>query len=331
MVGQSNGAGPLVSVIVPVYNTPGEWLRPCLESIRGQNYQNLEVIMVDDGSTEGDTTAVCEEYARRDSRFSHVRRANGGLSAARNTGLEHARGEWITMVDADDMLHPRAVEILLGMARENGATIAVGRYQRGSKPRWKALGSERRVAGNIVNGREAVIGDLYQHRVVHSAWGALYHRSLFLPEGARYREGTWYEDLDIFYRLYLGVQKVVIYDEPLYFYRRTPGSFITSFSAGRFDAMDVTDRMVGYMEQIGDAELIDAAQSRQFAAHYNAWLLLRKWRMQMPEGKYEKLVERCRNVIVSRRGQELTGRGPRMKNRVGALLSYLFISRNTKS
>ena len=104
------GSGPLISVILPAYNVEA-YVRHTLESLRRQSYHHLEVLMVDDGSTDG-THAILSEYADLDRRFILVSRANGGLSAARNTGLEKAKGEWIAFCDGDDEMLPRAIEIL---------------------------------------------------------------------------------------------------------------------------------------------------------------------------------------------------------------------------
>lgn len=92
----------LVSIIVPVYNT-GEYLIPCLQSLCDQTYKNLEIILVDDGSTDG-SGGICDEFARRDSRIRVIHQKNGGVSRARNHGLDMAAGEWILFVDSDDTI-----------------------------------------------------------------------------------------------------------------------------------------------------------------------------------------------------------------------------------
>lgn len=99
---------PLISVIVPVYNT-APWLRRCLDSICSQNYHNLEILCINDGSTDN-SAEILEEYAAKDARIKVFTQENAGLSAARNTGLEHASGEWITGVDSDDYLYPGIYE-----------------------------------------------------------------------------------------------------------------------------------------------------------------------------------------------------------------------------
>lgn len=101
----------LISVIVPVYNV-AEYLPPCIESIAAQTHRNLEIILVDDGSTDP-SGRICDDYSRRDSRIVVVHQPNGGLSAARNAGLRVARGEFIGFVDGDDYIHPQMYGVLL--------------------------------------------------------------------------------------------------------------------------------------------------------------------------------------------------------------------------
>ena len=113
---------PLVSLIVPVYNA-GASLRRCLDSISGQSYRNLEILLVDDGSQDG-SAGICEDYARKDERFRFFRQEHRGVSAARNLALEHCTGEWICFADSDDALRPEMVERLVA-AVSNGCWIAL--------------------------------------------------------------------------------------------------------------------------------------------------------------------------------------------------------------
>ena len=112
---------PLISVIVPVYNV-GEFLAPCLDSLLAQTYQNLEILLIDDGSTDG-SGARCDEYAAKDPRFKVIHKENGGVSSARNLGLDIAKGQYIAFVDSDDRVKPDYFEVLLRDAVEQNADI----------------------------------------------------------------------------------------------------------------------------------------------------------------------------------------------------------------
>lgn len=117
---------PLISVIVPVYKAE-KYLDRCIQSIIDQTYENLEIILVDDGSTDN-CPAMCDAWAEKDSRVQVIHKENGGVSSARNMALDCATGDYVTFVDADDWVEPNAVEILLEQAVSTGSDIVVGNY-----------------------------------------------------------------------------------------------------------------------------------------------------------------------------------------------------------
>lgn len=116
----------LISVIIPIYNT-GKYLRPCLTSITQQTYQNLEIILVDDGSKD-DSLAVCREYAKADSRIVVIAKENGGVSSARNAGIRAAHGDWFSFIDSDDYLELDAYEYLMGLIEEHHCDAVMFEY-----------------------------------------------------------------------------------------------------------------------------------------------------------------------------------------------------------
>lgn len=117
----------LISVIIPVYNVE-MYLEQCLDSVLSQTYHNLEVILVDDGSADTSGT-ICDQYKEKDARVKVIHKKNGGLSSARNAGLELAKGDWIGFVDSDDYLAPEMYEALLAIARTADADIALTYFQ----------------------------------------------------------------------------------------------------------------------------------------------------------------------------------------------------------
>src|SRR3954469_3268168 len=149
---------PRVSVVVPIYNVEA-YLRECLESLADQTFEDLEVIMVDDGSTDG-SAAIAEAFAARDARFILITQANGGLSAARNTGIDVATGEFLAFVDSDDVVAPNAYELLVGPPDPSGSDFASGNAVRltstGTRPVLflaKAF-AETRLATHITTDRQ---------------------------------------------------------------------------------------------------------------------------------------------------------------------------------
>jgi exopolysaccharide biosynthesis protein, sugar transferase len=299
---------PLVSVIVPVYNA-ARWLPELFGSLRSQTYGNMEVILVDDGST--DTSAAdCLQLSEGDPRFRIVRKPNGGLSSARNFGLEDAGGEWIFFIDADDMVQPQALERLVATALTTHADIVVGSFENTS--RMSSPPATR--SPRILAPHEAVAVSLYQTPPMNHAWGTLYSRGIFFPDGPRFTEGLWYEDLDLFYRLFERASRVAYLPEKLYFYRKNPSSFINTVSPARFDALRVTDKIERYYS--GTA-LAPAARDRRFSAHFNMLLLLLRNGSDYPD-----VFRKAWDVVKCGRREVLRNPRVRLKNKTGALLSY---------
>ena len=118
---------PAVSIIVPVYNTE-RFLNRCIDSVLAQTYSDWELLLVDDGSTDS-SGSICDEYATQDSRIRVFHKENGGVSSARNLGLDYARGEWITFVDSDDYIAPDMIEKLYETQKRNNADITVCGYR----------------------------------------------------------------------------------------------------------------------------------------------------------------------------------------------------------
>lgn len=313
----------LISVVVPVWNA-GRYLREALESLRCQTHADFEAILVNDGSTD-DSKVICREFCEADSRFKLINQPNAGVSAARNAGIDVAAGEWIAFMDADDLMMPGALEVLLKAVEESYAGIAVGGYVRGKDVKMSRCQKDKMTRCHdvrkpeVMDSEDAIRIGLYQKKILNNPWGVLFHRSVFKDsEPLRFRKCR-YEDLDLFYQAFDRVEKVVIFDEIVYFYRDTPGSFINTWSPSRLDVLDVTDRMVEHFSE-KNPSLLRAAEDRRFSAHFNMLLTMRKFGISDTEQK-----ERCRRVIRSQRCAELSDPNVRLKNKLGALLSYLFV------
>ena len=168
-------AEPTISIIVPVYKTEA-YLEKCVDSILAQTFRDFELLLIDDGSPDN-CPALCEEAAARDPRIRVIHQKNAGLSAARNTGMEAARGEWIGFVDSDDSIAPEMYETLLTYARRDGAQIAVCDYLLVTEA-GEPLPSPYRLEEDKVLDR---VGALEQMNRGHFkvAWNRLYRRELF--------------------------------------------------------------------------------------------------------------------------------------------------------
>lgn len=212
---------PLVSVIVPVYNVL-PYLRQALDSVVGQTYQNLEIIIVDDGSTDG-SSGVCDEYAKQDPRVSVIHQNNRGLSAARNVGIDSATGEYLLFLDSDDWMEPNAVDALVKEATITCADVVCCQHF------TEELGTTKQPTDthrSILTGAEAVENLICGGEVSTLAWGKLYRANTFGP--TRYPEGRAYEDVATTWRVLDRALLVVSIPDFLFHYRVRKGSIAHS-------------------------------------------------------------------------------------------------------
>lgn len=214
----------LLTVIVPVYKVE-EYLPRCVDSILGQTYENLEVILVDDGSPDG-SGAICDAYAARDSRVKVIHKENGGLSSARNAGIDAARGEYLAFVDSDDWIEPDAYESMMALMERCGVKLVCGgRYDVDGETGTKTLGlcpeKEEKISS------EELAGRIFRwDHCDSSACDKLYHRSLL--NDFRYPEGKTCEDVPVTYRIILQEPWAAMLPKPVYNYCHRPGSITTS-------------------------------------------------------------------------------------------------------
>lgn len=206
---------PSISVIVPVYKVE-KLLHRCVDSILYQTFNDFELILVDDGSPDN-CGKICDEYAKNDRRVRVIHKENGGLSSARNAGIDIAYGNYFCFVDSDDMIHPQMLSLLFSSIKKHDADVVSTRYITFSKniPIFESIEQVR----ESVLQREDFLNQLYpEHfeQIGISAWGKLYKRNLF--EQIRYPEGKIYEDLHIYLSLLQLCQKIVVLDKPMYCY-----------------------------------------------------------------------------------------------------------------
>lgn len=222
----------LISVIVPVYNVE-DYVGRCVDSILNQTHKNLEVILVNDGSKDR-SGKICDEYAAKDDRVRVVHKENGGLSSARNTGIEMAAGEYITFVDSDDWIEADAYEHLLKLMKKYQVKLVCGgNYNVDSKTGKKtpALCPERE---EVISAEEFVGRMFLWQGFDSSACDKLYHRSLL--KTFRYPEGKVCEDVAITYKIVLGTDRAALSDRPFYNYFHRPDSITIS------TAKEITDK-----------------------------------------------------------------------------------------
>ncbi len=236
---------PLVSIIVPIYNVE-KYLKKCIESILEQNYQNLEIFLVNDGSEDG-CLEICIEYSKSDKRICVLDKQNGGLSDARNYALDKISGEYVTFVDSDDFISPDYVETLYNLCIKYHCQIScVGKYDY--------------INGEVVNNnklepiekllskKDAIKCILVEKEFTTSAWGKLYESKLF--KNIRYPKGQLYEDLSTTYRLLDKVDTVGYSNSPKYYYRNNPNSIMNAkFTKKNMDFIKAHEDIIKYVEK----------------------------------------------------------------------------------
>ena len=212
----------VISVIVPVYNVSA-YLPECLDSILSQDYEKLEVILIDDGSTD-DSGAVCDAYAQRDGRIRVIHQKNRGLSGARNAGLDAAEGEWIAFVDSDDTITPDFCAKLYHAAQETGAQMVVCNYRQVDEALTPIREQYLHVRREVLTPEQALEhSTLLPYMVV---WNKLYHRSIFAQ--LRFAEGTLNEDTLLIAYAYEKAEKIANIPDAMYLYRKVAGSIVNS-------------------------------------------------------------------------------------------------------
>ncbi len=204
----------LISVVVPIYNVE-KYLNRCIDSILSQEYENIEIILVNDGSTDN-SGKICDDYIKKDSRIKVIHKENGGLSDARNFGMEKAMGEYIAFIDSDDYIRKDYISTLYNMCITNKAEIAQCSFERITDSQTT---NEIKVEKTIENmtGIEAIKNIFKEKYVEYTvAWNKLYKKSLF--ENIKYPKGKLHEDEATTYKLFYEAKKVSVTNEKLYYY-----------------------------------------------------------------------------------------------------------------
>lgn len=308
----------LISIIIPVYNV-SEYLGECLDSVIAQSYPDIEILLVDDGSTD-DSGLICDEYASRDSRIKVLHRKNGGPSVARNAALDVSKGEYVTFVDADDVIHEDYIATLYRNLCDAEADISsVGLA---TSENAVVSGSNKTSEPDVYTAHEAMELILYQNVLDNAVSGKLYRS--FLWENVRFRSGIYYEDLEIFCHVYGKATRVVHMDVPMYYYRQHRVSRMGNFVLKRADVLDVTDDIERRVTQDFPG-LLPAARDRRFSANMNIL-----WLMSTTGISDGAIVARCWKNIKALRLSSLLNPKVRLKNKIGALTSFggLWLLRN---
>lgn len=257
---------PLISIIVPVYNVE-QYLEKCLRCIINQTYKNIEIILVDDGSSDS-SGDICDIWKERDKRIKVIHKENGGLSDARNRGIEEAKGAFLQFIDSDDIVENGMTEYLFELCKENDSQIAIcdcvhfyvnenAKYQKGTHIK-------------IFAAEDALCEMMYQKSFLFCAWGKLFKRELF--DSIRFPVGMLFEDVAIMYKLFSIANTIVYSDAKLYGYLHRENSITTKkFDKRDCDILRICDDQVSFARKFSK-KVYDAAVAYQVVGAFRVYL-----------------------------------------------------------
>lgn len=234
----------LISIIIPVYKVE-KYLEKCIQSVINQTYENLQIILVDDGSPDN-CGKICDEYAKKDHRIEVIHKSNGGLSDARNKGLEIAKGEYIGFVDSDDYIEADMYEVLYNLLKQYNADVSICNFY--------TVSQEKIAIKNADNGikeytRIEILKEILLDNNIQSyAWNKLYKKDLF--DEIKYPVGKKYEDIGTTFYLLEKCNKVVVTGKPEYYYINRQDSIVNNVTETTItDYIELIMQRYDYIEE----------------------------------------------------------------------------------
>lgn len=306
---------PLISVVIPVFNVE-RYVQECINSVLAQTYKNLEIILVNDGSTD-DSGLICEKYTKIDDRVRVIHKQNGGLSSARNAGIDQCHGEYISFIDSDDYVSPFFIQLLYESASDLGVDLISYSWYKpflDGKDKSIRFDNKDHFLVREYSASEALKLMFYQ-KIPSGIPHRLYKKRLF--ESFRYPEGILFEEMATLYKIYITAQRnAVVYSEQYAYRLRSSGIVRRNFSEDKMIALSISKKI--FSDTIDyDLGLKKAVASRMFSFLYQVFL-------QVPENdeaNQKKLwneIGKYRYIVMSDLSINV-----RIKNRIAALLTLL--------
>ena len=278
-----------VSIIVPAYKVE-KYLPRCIESLSGQTYQNIEIILINDGSPDS-CGEIIEFYADRDERIIPIHKENGGVSDARNTGMALVSGEYTFFVDGDDWIDSTLIEVLVNQLEKVKADVVQTAYYYAYQDclQYDDRFGNRDDSPVVLNNRQ-LMGELVHNQVVKSfVWGKLY-KTKFI-KNIHFQKDMIFEDVLWSYLALQKVEKYVITHAPLYYYYQHSESLIASYSVKHLDFLHVLKQRHEYVKQ-NYVHLVEGSYKEILKASLIHYQLLLKNRRKDPDGMYRKEIKK---------------------------------------
>lgn len=283
-----------ISIIVPIYNVE-QYLDKCVESLVNQTYNNLEIILVDDG-TKDKSGEMADLWSIKDDRIKVIHKKNGGLSDARNAGMKIATGDYIAFVDSDDWINYKMYEILINNLEEYNADISVCAVK---KVYEEDVVNEKQVINKYIcmfTAEEALENLIDEGILKQTVWNKLYKREVI--SNIYFEFGKIHEDEFWTYQIFGKCKKIVYTDEQLYYYLQRPGSIMNkSFSIERLAGLEARNKRVNYIEQNFPKLQVKAKKSLFFSCLYQYQLILRSSNIKSQKN-YSKIIQKYINCIT---------------------------------
>jgi glycosyltransferase involved in cell wall biosynthesis len=304
-----------VSIIVPVFNT-AEYLKRCVDSLLEQTYGDVEIILVDDGSTD-DSPLICDQYEREDQRIRVFHGLNAGVSEARNFGLIQSTGSYIAFVDSDDYVDKNLIEMLIEITQKTKSDVAVcgfSSFSEKKEPQTTIATSEF----CSYTSNQALCRMLYQDDIANSVFGKLYKKELFAT--LRFPSKiTIGEDLSFNFDVFCLAQKISVSRSKLYYYfQRDDSAMNSAFKTSRMDGLKVAKDIVDRSTRM-DKSILRAAKNRLFM---EAIFIL----MHIKRSKYKKQYQDCKKVIKSLSVSIASDRLSKMRYRQYAVIAFFSVT-----
>ncbi len=302
-----------ISVIIPVYNVE-KYLKRCLDSVITQTYENMEIILIDDGSMDS-SGAICDRYAKKDERIRVIHKENGGLSDARNAGVKIASGEYITYIDSDDYIEPDNLQTLYQNLKQTGADVSIGALQYVYENDKVKKKERKKFQISVWSAEETLHNMLLQQKITTSVCGVLSKKEYW--EKVRFPKGKICEDMGTSYKIYSQAKKIVYTEKIIYYYYMRLGSIQNGgFSKSKMDELEMVSECKRFLD-LRYPRLKEATTNRLISVCFHILFFMDDFKEEPLASK--KLV----SIIKKQRLRMILGRDVNKKVRFGCLCTYL--------